>query len=386
MVTLALSSVVMVGLIQLFTANSQTYQMLVGQSRMQESARFALSFMADSVRSAGYRGCNSKRPPVENVAPIPYEFDLYDSTPLRPYAGGIAGFNGSTSSWTPNIHTILPVSPSDGGSDVNVYIATNPADDSVTNYGAGNGIPTDKIVYGTDVLTLRHMSLTEFDVTGSISTGSEDVVATISDPTDLNFEKHHILLINDCNTESIFVATEVTVGATDVTIEHGPGGTTRAGNLTAGFGGSLTGSVKVAAIESHTYYVAPGSGVNNMGWQPLSLWRKSGLDAPVEIVEGVEDLQILFGIDTGGTPLVPTVYLTPDAVTDYKQLVTVRVSVTVNSVDSVGGTSVPTYACDAVINDDDDIQNCLDETVSFDGLIRRTFSQTIRLRNKLKKN
>ena len=56
-IALALGSVVTAGVVQLFVANSETHNLLVGQSRMQESARFALDFIGRQVRQAGYRGC-----------------------------------------------------------------------------------------------------------------------------------------------------------------------------------------------------------------------------------------------------------------------------------------------------------------------------------------
>ena len=169
---------------------------------------------------------------------------------------------------------------------------------------------------------------------------------------------------------------------TDVEIIHGASAINLSGNI-----GPFSGAIKVAPIESHTYYIAPGSGLNNMGWPVLSLWRKSNLDAPVELVEGVEDMQIEFGLAEpmgGNTPLVPTIYRDPRSDTNYGHIVTVRIRLTVNSVDSVGGTVPPSYACGAVLNDADDSQDCLDPSVNYDGLTRRSFTQTIRLRNKLK--
>ena len=59
MISLALGSVVTMGVVQLFVANAETHRLLQGQSRLQESARFALDFIGRDVRKAGYRGCFS---------------------------------------------------------------------------------------------------------------------------------------------------------------------------------------------------------------------------------------------------------------------------------------------------------------------------------------
>ena len=45
--------IVTAGIVQLFVSNDQTYTLLTGQARMQESARFALDFISRSARDAG---------------------------------------------------------------------------------------------------------------------------------------------------------------------------------------------------------------------------------------------------------------------------------------------------------------------------------------------
>src|SRR5690554_2018743 len=57
LLALALGLVVVTGIVQLFVGNSQTYNILNGQARLQESARFALEFISQTARSAGYLGC-----------------------------------------------------------------------------------------------------------------------------------------------------------------------------------------------------------------------------------------------------------------------------------------------------------------------------------------
>ena len=111
--------------------------------------------------------------------------------------------------------------------------------------------------------------------------------------------------------------------------------------------------------------------MNNVGNNPLSLWRKSGLEAPVELIEGVEDLQLLYGVDTD-EDRVPNQYVQANFVPSWQNVVTVRVTIVVNSIDNVGSTSVPTHGCA--------IQDCVTDEV-FDGLIRRSFTQTIQMRN-----
>ena len=79
--------------------------------------------------------------------------------------------------------------------------------------------------------------------------------------------------------------------------------------------------------------------IRDRGNPPSALWQKVGSASPVELVQGVEDLEVLFGVDTtlnDGTANANQ-YVDFDAVPDPNQVVSLRVSVTVNSVDSVDG-------------------------------------------------
>ena len=58
MLALALGVVVTAGIVQLFVGNNQTYRVLQGQARLQEGARYALDFISESARAAGYFGCD----------------------------------------------------------------------------------------------------------------------------------------------------------------------------------------------------------------------------------------------------------------------------------------------------------------------------------------
>lgn len=393
MIALALGSVVTTGVVQLFVANSETHNLLVGQSRMQESARFALDFIGREVRQAGYRGCFAEADdPYSAIVPIanlPYEFDL---------RFGIQGFNATAANaWSPAL-TVLPNVDADTvmGNPANTVFKTT------YGYGAGAGIDLDEIVSGTDVLTVRHISKIEAGVGGYQLPGGALVYAdpqSSADPVIVGveegwaeFDLDHVVAVHDCEKTSVFRVTTANpwgrnadgspsgapapVGGsqtTDLVVGHDAADLDNTRNND----GLLTDedpfdrSALVSAIESHTFFVAPGEGVNNLGNRPLSLWRKSGLEPPLELVEGVEDLQFLYGVDTDADG-VPNQYLQANFVVDRQQIVTVRVTIVVNSIDSVGGSTTPSQTCV--------VQDCVDGE-NFDGLIRRSFSQTILLRN-----
>ncbi len=369
MISLALGSVVTAGVVQLFVANSETHSLLQGQSRMQESARFALDFIGRDVRKAGYRGCFSSNDDLHTtlvgMASVPYEYNL---------TNGMTGFEATDEDeWTPDITSVLPYTDA-GGTDTNVFSLA--ADD----YGVGNGINLDEIVSGTDIVTFRNLSAIERRIAVPLNTSAVDPVINI-DVGWNEFRKDQLVMIHDCAQATIFRVTSITPNLAgtpsavnqDLTIGHLTVDTDATANITPQLnkGNVFQVDAAVSAIESNTYFIAPGTGFNNSGQHPLSLWRKTSLEAPVELIEGIEDLQLLYGEDTDEDG-VPNQYVAAHFVTDWLAVITVRVTIVVNSIDDVGGTTVPTHGCT--------IQHCI-ENEATDGLIRRSFTQTIQLRN-----
>ncbi|XOV90348.1 MAG: PilW family protein [Pseudomonadota bacterium] len=352
MISLALGSIVTVGVIQLFVANSESYNLLQGQSRMQEAARFGLNFIGSAARQAGYAGCFSSLAdlyPTIDPAFMPYEMDM---------RSGVHGFNAVGANWVPAL-TMLP--NTDAGNEF-------PAGGD----GVGNGIDITQIVQGTDVLTLRNMGLEDFRLVASLPTSTEPIVVAGA-IADLGFGEDHLAMIHDCEKATLFRVTSLAESAGQTTIGHLEGDPDNYTNTTDDLTliNNYEDDAAVSRIESSIFFIAPGSGFNEAGQNPLSLWRKNGVEAPAELIEGVEDLQVLYGVDTD-LDGVPNQYLPANLVTDFNEVETIRVTLVVNSVDDIGGTSTPTHGCV--------IQNCISGE-TFDGLIRRSFTQTFQLRN-----
>jgi len=362
MIALTISTILTIGVVQLFVANSETYNMLVGQSRVQENARFALEYISRSVRMAGYKGCYSVNGKVATtITPptaVPYEYDIRYS---------LGGYNGEADGiWLPALNNLPETF---GGTD--------------TSYVGGRGVPTDTIRTGassadwTDVLVVRRISPNELVLADDMLTSSDDII--VNKPASgfdfgcvgclENTARDDLALIYDCEKSTIFRVTDIIDGpaAGQATIRHNAAdlnpqnGTTQLAEFNT-FEGLDAG---VAAILTDIFYIAPGSGVNNAGDTPWSLWLKSGPNTPVEIVEGIENLQIEFGVDTDNDD-IPNQYVSPNmvAATDLKDVITVRVEIIATSVDDVGSTQLKPGGGAA------------------DGVMRREFSQTMQIRNK----
>lgn len=81
MIALLLGSLLMVGLVQIFTSNSQAFRMSEAVARSQEYGRIASEMLSRESRGAGYYGCNSQNA-VNNldISPGDDDWDLYDYT------------------------------------------------------------------------------------------------------------------------------------------------------------------------------------------------------------------------------------------------------------------------------------------------------------------
>jgi len=347
LLALALGLVVVTGIVQLFVGNSQTYAVLSGQARMQENGRFALEFIARSARSAGFFGC--ARDPQTLVRGLTGGWNLIPEVDVtQPVVGydGLAGGN-----WAPAL-TSLPRSEA---VDTNVRFA-------------GAGIDTRLIEPGTDVLAFRGLRSPGSRLTQVLQPDGSPVVAAPGPDSAIaagdiimiaNCEQAAVVRVTGVNNPSGDEATlQLAIGTGEPLFQNAPSVLSPIGMVPftlSLLGRSYGEDALVGTIDSSFFFIAPGLGEDNAGQPPLALWQKSGTDAPVELVQGVEDLQVLFGIDTTTNDGIANAnrYVTAANVPDPSQIVSARVSITANSVDAVDNGN----------------------------LMRRTFSKTFQLRN-----
>jgi type IV pilus assembly protein PilW len=139
-------------------------------------------------------------------------------------------------------------------------------------------------------------------------------------------------------------------------------------------------AAEVQLVHNWAFYVAPSASGE------LSLWRWDGVRPAEEMVEGVERLEVLFGVDTNGDqevndylPAGGTNGVQPD---QWREVVSVRIVVWVRSGPGVIPTN-PGQRLEVDLNLDGDTADA-GESVSFtDGRLRQVFTATVALRNRL---
>lgn len=349
LIALLLGLVVVAGIVQLFVGNSRTYALVNAQSRLQENARFAFEFMTQAARNAGYYGCA----PEANYV-IKGLVGSWESIPEYDLSRSVGGFEAlGDGNFLPNNLLTLPVSEDD--LDLNVHIS-------------GHGIDRSALQDTSDIVIFRNIEQPVARLQQVLQADGDPVVYTPDGEPD--FRVDDVVVVADCEQAALIKVTGIAEGVNNKTLFHevsqdgfnfdnGATVSTLAGDIlprTLSVIGRAYGiSSVVGRMQTTIFFIAPSVQSNQSGDQIYALWRKQGAEAPVELVQGVENLQIYYGVDTT-LDQIPNVnrYQTIDAVNDPASIVAVRIRLDVSSPDNLAET-----------ND----------------RLRRSFSKTISVRN-----
>jgi type IV pilus assembly protein PilW len=295
MVAITLSLLLLTGVVAIFSSSRVSYESNDQLSRIQETGRFALEVMSKHVRAAGFSGC-AREPKFVSTA-------LNNSTALQWnfLEGPVRGYDASATGWTPALDaSITGVLP---GTDVLVV------------RGPRLDVEPTRL---TAALTDPQQSLVVASTAGIRATG--DVVMAFS-----------------CEALSVFFATPAGTNLNHGVTDSVPG------NSVATTSFPFTLNTEVIPVETVVYYVAASQGAtppnNTLPVGTTSLWRRVGLGAPEELVQGVENMQLEFGLDNdpnnAGDRMVDN-YVAASATTDWQQAIAVRVALLVRSVEQYG--------------------------------------------------
>ncbi|MBX3706434.1 MAG: PilW family protein [Pseudomonadales bacterium] len=328
LLALALGLVIVAGIVQLFVGNSQTYAVMHAQARLQENGRFALDFISRAARSAGYFGCAPQ--PQNIVRGLRGNWALIPEFNITRFIDGHES-TGPTA-WAPTLNTL----PRSGATNANVYID-------------GNGINTADVAPGTDIVAFRTLREPGRRLAQTLQPDAAPVV--MAPGGDAGMAVNDIIMISNCEQGAVVRITGMAVAGDEAQLTLA---TSTTGNLyenadqVEGPNGLIPFSLSflqraygedtsVAVVETTYFFIAPSLAPDSEGNPVLALWQKVGSAGPVELVQGVENLQVLYGIDTTLNDGVPNAnrYVPFNEVPDPNQVVSIRVTVTVNSVDPI---------------------------------------------------
>jgi len=289
MVAMVLSLVLIGGVSQTYLSSKQTYRLTEAQSRIQENGRFALYLLTRDIRMADFWGCAST-----SDAAVSNNLDTthadYDST-AHDFSNGVFGLNGA-------------IDAINSGLD---------APDEMTIQGAFDRGIIVQPPFGPQASSNI-----------KISTGN-------------GLAQGDIILVADCLAGDIFQISNSNPDTGGVA-GHNTGSATSPGNYnpsTCGGGGSAHCLSKVYAADASIYKL----GVKRFfieastasGEPSLKLWTPE--KGKEELVEGVQNMQILYGVDTDGD-YTPNYYVHAGNVADMEQVVSVKISLLLHSMEN----------------------------------------------------
>ncbi len=328
MVAVVVSLILLSGVIQIFMSTKQTYKFGEALSRMQETGRFAIDMLTRDIRMAGYQGC-------ADLGTIPANV-IANNPPVVSFGSEAIGGWEYTGTWAP----ALPAQPA-----------------AITSLVKAN----------TDVITIKHASATGMQLTGNLLVENANIQVSANT---IGAVANDVLFISDCTTADIFRATNVSSGGT-VTIAHASSSNT-SNRLSKAYGTDA----KVYAFNDSVYFVGPTNRSNRQGQNVFALFRRNGSGTIDELVEGVENMQILYGerADNGNIRYVAAT----DATLNMTRVVSIRIALLVHSIEPVNSSVDNTIY--NVAGTDIGVSGTV--THDSDKRIRRVFVTTIKLRNR----
>ena len=322
MVALVISLFLLAGIVQVFMANRASYTFSESISRIQENGRFALDTVAQDLRMVGFFGCAV--------------FDPADTSNL-----------------------VNNLNPAGAGYDAALH--------DFINQGLLGGTENDGL-NGSDSITLRGAKPDQVTVQPpfNVSTSANIFVSATE-----SIQPGDIVMVTNCIGGDIFQVTNKTAstGPSQQAVVHNTGGGTP-GNYNPGACGggghclsqTYGSDTTMFELQAVTYSIAAGA-----SGEP-ALWRSEN-GTNVELIDGIDQMQILYGVDTNGDNFANQ-YLVSTAVADMLTVMSVRMMLLVRS-DTDG------------VTEDAQVYNYNGANITAaDQRLRQVFSTTISLRNR----
>jgi type IV pilus assembly protein PilW len=335
MVALALSGLLLAGVVTMFASSRATYANSERLARIEENGRFALESILQGIRGAGFIGCN-KRANLRNV--------LNDGNVV-----------GGTFDFLEAVHAY----------DAQSGAATSP---SILASATGRVATSDVLMLHMPLPGIRAMQL------DAAMASPTDALTVTSLPSGNNgpYEEGQILIVSNCQDASIFQVG--TYNAQTGVITHELGGRDdargRPGNRTASLEAVYDRFSSVVSVQSTFYYVRNFDHDGVPATPPIpTLYRRVGSRDPEPLVDDIETIQIRFGVDTNGDRLADE-NRPPDATTAADQIVSATIALLVRAPEPSGEAVETNFR---VLD--------LDVTAPNDRRMRKVFTTTASIRN-----
>lgn len=340
MIAMVLGLFLLAGVLTIFVSSKQAYRTNDALSRVQESGRFAMEFLSRDLRNAGLTGCaNTDR--IANTLNNPGNWwSNFDQGALVGYAGN------------------------DGTFPARAGFGTNPADR----------------IAGTDAFLVRGGRSTSYAIVAHNPAAASFQLSALN-----TIAPGSIIMVCDNRQASIFQVTNA--NASNVTMVHNTGQETP-GNCTQRLGfpapawpgscGPQAGTLyafgpdsSLVEFTASAYYIGASSQGGGRSLYRVTL-NGGSPQTPQELVEGVHDMRLSYGLDTNGDRQLDGSYVGAATVTNWNNAVAARINL-------------------LAISSEQQVTTTGGQTIAFAGAnvavpnnrLAQVFTSTIGLRNRL---
>lgn len=310
LIATTLGLLIISGMIAVFSGNKQSSELNSAMTDIQESARFALDKISDDIRMSGFQGCvDINRGAGLIIASDPPTSDFHASAVT-------ASQVGTGNAWNP----------------------APPLGFKTENHDA---------IAGTHALTLQFGDASTFPLTaqlqiGGIPNAAGPVIVNTSpgvSSRSFDISQDDYAIISNCSTAEIFRVSAVADAANTATIAHtAPANNVGAFQQIYGDADSIE-QTSVMRFNSNTYYVGD-TGLTNEQGDPVTALYQQALpygdpvnNPPTELVRGIENFRVAFGVRTSISTLS---YMRPtDPGFDSREIESVRIGLLMTSYDRI---------------------------------------------------
>ena len=312
LIAMLIGLILMSGVVQVFLSARQSNRVHEATARMQETGRMALEVISRDVRMADFWGC------AADITNVVNNLDSAGSGFVDYQTGGLAGTEGGS-----------------GASDT-----------LVLRGGFNSGLQVQP-PYGPQAS------------------------ANIKVPADNGLSQGDIVMVSDCQNADIFQITNANPDGSG-TVVHNTGNAVSPGNYNASNPGCPGGG------NAHCLSKVYGADAFLFGVSQISYFIGTGSEGEPalfrngeEYLDGVEELQVLYGEDTTGSGTA-NYFVPANQVADMEQVVSLRFAVVARSYDDnlTGG-----------INQSYSVLG--DNRTAADERLRQVYTSTVNLRNRL---
>ncbi len=356
---LTLSAVV----VQVYVSATVTERSQDARLRLQENGRFALNFLSQEIRMGGYLGClgSLTGPTVNNTLNAP-------PNSFQPQFGVQGWEAGGTN----------PGAVNNSVNNVAVVATNNP--EWTSDPGGVNIIPVVNAVPNSDII--RIWSAT--GSAGGVAAITQGNPPTITAESAVGIQVNDFLIISDCEQADFVQACAVVANpapATTSTITLSPACIpgNQAGVIISSFA-DVANPAEVMLLQGTLFYVGKRGDIaaNSPALFQSQLSAIGTAGAAVELIEGVETMQILYGVNLDqDVRNTVDAYLPADQVPVWNNVVSVRISLLMQAIGDSIVPSAQQYTFDGVTYGPAGAGALPPDT-----RVRRVFTNTISLRNR----